>query len=86
MCLRKSTFLSLFSENGLNVSESGISFKQIGRDCKQPSLFRIGLQYLLPLISTQPGNSSTETFSLTHAQIHPISSSVILPFFQTMVP
>ena len=60
---------------------------QIGRDCKQPSLFRTHLPYVLPLMLTQPGNSSTETcsLSLSHSRIHSIPSHLIFRY-STLLP
>ena len=52
-------------ESWLDACDSGISHKQIGRDCKQPSLFRPGLPYVLPLILNRSGNSSTEICSFS---------------------
>ena len=80
MCLRKSTSLLLFLESCLNAGESGISLKHIGRDCKQPSLFRASLLYLSHLILTQLGNSYTETCSLSYEQVHPIPSHLIFNY------
>uniref|UniRef100_UPI00359017AB uncharacterized protein isoform X2 n=1 Tax=Myxine glutinosa TaxID=7769 RepID=UPI00359017AB len=58
-------FTDVQSHHSQRAGESGISLKQIDRDCKQPSLTRTGLSHLLILMLTQPGNSSTETCSLS---------------------
>ena len=68
--------ISGYSESCLSAGESGSSLRQVCRDCRQPSHFRTGIPYLLPPISTRPGNSSTESCSLFSPAL--LSSALLL--------